>query len=49
MRKEAREKLDRKYDTFGLPRLGVEHELFLLGKVKPVKQAGINEMDEMNN
>lgn len=49
MRKEARDKLDRKYETFGLPRLGVEHELFLLEKVKPAKQPSISEMDEMNN
>ena len=49
MKKEVRDKLDKKYGTFGLPRLGVEHELFLLEKVKSVKQTGTNEVDEMNN
>lgn len=49
MRKEVKQKLLKKYETFGLPRLGVEHELFLLEKVKSVKQPSISEMDEMNN
>jgi hypothetical protein len=49
MRKDVRDKLDKKYGAFGLPHLGVEHELFLLEKVKPAKQPGISEMDEMNH
>jgi hypothetical protein len=30
MRREAKDKLEKKYEAFGLPRIGVDHELFLL-------------------
>jgi hypothetical protein len=37
MRKESKEKFEKKYQHFGLPRLGVEHELILLEKNKFIK------------
>jgi hypothetical protein len=48
MKKETKQRLEKKYENFGLPRLGVGHELYLLEKKKAMKDVPQSELEELN-